>query len=127
MSLLEPPQGILSILRNCDGVSEEEMGPEVLGYVAFLAAGLADSFQFDAQVWEAALAPYLMDVVGDTTDLVEGMRAATQASTVEDDDAESYGDNDDGADIVAVIRTADAAMASMSVSISGFNISVETA
>ena len=104
MSLLEPPQGILSILRNCDGVSEEEMGPEVLGYVAFLAAGLADSFQFDAQVWEAALAPYLMDVVGDTTDLVEGMRAATQASTVEDDDAESYGDNDDGAEELTNIR-----------------------
>ena len=104
MSLLEPPQDILAVLRNCDGVSEDEMGPEVLGYVAFLAAGLADSFQFDAQIWEAALAPYLTEVIGDTTDLVEAMRAATQAALVEDDDAESYGGEDDEAEELTNIR-----------------------
>jgi elongation factor 3 len=104
MSLLEPPQDVLAILRNCDGVSEEEMGPEVLGYVAFLAAGMADRFQFDAQVWEEALAPYLKEVIADTTDIVESMRAATQAAFIEEDDAESYGDEDDGAEELTNIR-----------------------
>ena len=115
MSLLEPPQEILQILRESlpdDATSsrseEESSGTEdVLAYVAFLAAGLCDSQEFTPSVWEECLRPYLSKLVAssDCDEPVNAFREAAQKATIGDDDEESYGDHDDeGFEEIANIR-----------------------
>jgi hypothetical protein len=102
MATLEPPQEILDILRkSLDEVYLDDRpgSEEVLGYCAFLAAGLADVNEFDASVWEEALSPYLCALVDDSS-VVEKFRIATEEAIVGFDDAESYGGDDDGAEEV---------------------------
>ena len=100
MATLEPPSDILRILRasldEAPSIEEAPGGEEVIGYCAFLAAGLADTNNFQATVWEEALAPYLSTLVENgSSRIVETFRAATEAAIVGVDDAESYGDGDD--------------------------------
>lgn len=109
MATLEPPNDILEILRSSLEETSVEAalgGEEILGYVAFLAAGLADTNQFEATIWEEALTPYLTSLVEDkTTTTIETFRAATEMAIVGVDDAESYGsDDDDGAEELTDLR-----------------------
>ena len=70
---------------------------EVLAYTAFLAAGLADSHEFDASVWSEALEPYLSSLLENSNlnQVVDTFRQATEQATMGLDDADSYGDEDD--------------------------------
>ena len=95
MSLLEPPANLLSILRHSLPESAQptdapdDTTEEVLAYVAFLAAGLAEMNEFDAAVWKDVLEPYLVP------DDVEAFRVAAEQELTDQDDATSYGDHDD--------------------------------
>jgi elongation factor 3 len=109
MATLEPPNDILEMLRaSLEETSIEAAvgGEEILGYVAFLAAGLADTNEFEATVWEEALTPYLTSLLADNTgQTIETFRAATAMALVGADDAESYGDeDDDGAEELTDLR-----------------------
>lgn len=108
--MLEPPQDILRLLRESlpdeatciDALDDNTGTEEVLAYVAFLAAGLADAQQFNPEVWQEALEPYLSSLAV-TADL-ESFRQATEKATLGEDDAESYGGEDDGAEEICNIR-----------------------
>lgn len=101
MSLLTPPENIQRILQesvpdsvfsdSADGVNPNE---DVLSYVAFLGAGLAEVEEFGPDTWKEQLGPYLEDIkeVGD--DEIEAFRIAVAKETLGEDD-ESYGDEDD--------------------------------
>ncbi|MGK3736413.1 MAG: hypothetical protein ACI8RD_003975 [Bacillariaceae sp.] len=101
MSLLTPPENIQRILQesvpdsvfsdSADGVNPNE---DVLSYVAFLGAGLAEVQEFGPDTWKDQLGPYLEDIkeVGD--DEIEAFRIAVAKETLGEDD-ESYGDEDD--------------------------------
>eukprot|EP00545_Synedropsis_sp_CCMP1620_P006996 CAMPEP_0119011966 /NCGR_PEP_ID=MMETSP1176-20130426/5993_1 /TAXON_ID=265551 /ORGANISM="Synedropsis recta cf, Strain CCMP1620" /LENGTH=740 /DNA_ID=CAMNT_0006964853 /DNA_START=46 /DNA_END=2268 /DNA_ORIENTATION=- len=109
MATLEPPNDILELLRSSLEETSIEAalgGEEILGYVAFLAAGLADTNEFEATVWEESLTPYLTSLVADNTSkTIESFRAATEMTIVGVDDAESYGDeDDDGAEELCDLR-----------------------
>jgi hypothetical protein len=105
MSLLEPPQELLDLLRESlpDSVSAaaagetgDEAGSEdILAYVAFLAAGLCDAQEFSPSIWSEALQPYLERLVSKSEEPVNAFREAAQQITMGDDDDESYGDHDD--------------------------------
>jgi hypothetical protein len=70
MVFLEPPQAILTLLRealpddydaaaaNVGGESNDN--EEVLAYVASLASSLADSQNWDCNAWVQELSPYLL-------------------------------------------------------------------
>lgn len=102
MAMLEPPLTILELLRESlpDDVavdSPDSGSDEVLAYTAFLAAGLADSHEFDASVWSEALEPYLSSLLENShlNLVVNHFRQATEKATMGEDDADSYGDEDD--------------------------------
>ena len=105
MSLLAPPQNVLDLLHQAlPGVSADayqEADEEILSYVAFLAAGLAAANEFDAAVWQDVLEPYLaestMAVVDANT--AETFRQAVQNAFTEQDDADSYGGDDQGEEV----------------------------
>ena len=103
MATLEPPKEILSILRasllqegkgSVDLNDEMSGSEEIIGYAAFLAAGLAEMHQFDPSVWEEALSPHLSALLDDTT-VVEKFRSATEKALVVEDAEEEYGADDD--------------------------------
>lgn len=108
MAMLEAPQSILELLRNSlpedvasSNNNEADTGSdEILAYTAFLAAGLADSHEFDASVWNEVLEPYLASLVENSSlnQVVDTFRQATEKATVGQDDADSYGDEDDDDD-----------------------------
>lgn len=111
--MLEPPQSILELLRESlpdDVASSDDAdsgSDEVLAYTAFLAAGLADSHEFDASVWSEALEPYLSSLLENShlNQVVDTFRQATEQATMGLDDADSYGDeDDDGAEEVCDLR-----------------------
>eukprot|EP00543_Licmophora_paradoxa_P003912 CAMPEP_0202445962 /NCGR_PEP_ID=MMETSP1360-20130828/4645_1 /ASSEMBLY_ACC=CAM_ASM_000848 /TAXON_ID=515479 /ORGANISM="Licmophora paradoxa, Strain CCMP2313" /LENGTH=739 /DNA_ID=CAMNT_0049062373 /DNA_START=50 /DNA_END=2269 /DNA_ORIENTATION=- len=111
MASLEPPKQFIDILRkSLEDYPEEkaEENEEILGYVSFLAAGLADSHNFDATVWEQALTPFLTSLVLEenqsSSEVVEKFRAATEMEIVGVDDAEEYGEDDDDAEELCDIR-----------------------
>jgi elongation factor 3 len=113
MAMLEPPQSILELLRESlpdDVASSDDAdsgSDEVLAYTAFLAAGLADSHEFDASVWSEALEPYLSSLLENShlNQVVDTFRQATEQATMGLDDADSYGDeDDDGAEEVCDLR-----------------------
>lgn len=99
MSLLEPPTDILSLLQESfpDQVtSDTDSGnnDDILAYIAFLAAGMAAIEEFNPSVWKDELMPYLDDQ-GITEDHVEAFRLAVEKVTLNEDDADSYGGEDD--------------------------------
>jgi len=113
MAMLEPPLSILELLRESlpeDVTSDNDPdtgSDEVLAYTAFLAAGLADSQQFDASVWNEALEPYLASLLENSSleQVVDKFRQATEKATLGEDDLESYGDeDDDGAEEICDLR-----------------------
>jgi hypothetical protein len=100
MSLLEPPQELLTLLRESLPESAGETGDEagsedILAYVAFLAAGLCDAQEFSATTWSEALQPYLERLVSSSEEPVNKFREAAQTITMGEGDDESYGDHDD--------------------------------
>jgi hypothetical protein len=104
MSLLEPPQDLLTLLREAlpDSVTAEEgkeadsLGSEdILAYVTFLAAGLCEVQEFAPKTWQDVLKPYLEGVDTKCEESVEKFRDSAQKATMGDDDDESYGDDDD--------------------------------
>jgi hypothetical protein len=102
MSLLAPPQDVLALLHETlpEGAAapEEE---EILSYVAFLAAALAEANQFDATVWKDTVAPYLAESTLSqvTAETAEAFRLAVQNAFTDEDDADSYGGDDDGEEV----------------------------
>ena len=113
MAMLEPPQSILELLRESlpeDIVSDnapDTGSDEILAYTAFLAAGLADSFEFNASVWSEALEPYLSSLLQNSSldEVVDNFRQATERATLGEDDLESYGSGeDDDAEEICDIR-----------------------
>lgn len=110
MALLEPPQTILKLLReslpdsastDCDDTDGSE---EVLSYVTFLAAGLAEANEFDAQVWKDVLEPYLNETGKIDATTVEKFRMVTEQELTEQDDAESYGGDEGDVEEVCDLR-----------------------
>jgi len=110
MSLLEPPSTLLQLLRESlpgdesplttENVTSfnEDGREEILSYVAFLAAGLAEMNEFDASVWKDVLSPYLEQagfVHDEDHDVTENFRQVTEKNYTEEDDATSYGDGND--------------------------------
>jgi elongation factor 3 len=97
MSLLEPPSQLLQLLHDSipDATPDtnEDGREEILAYVAFLAAGLAEVNEFDAVVWQDVLSPYV-NQQKQAVDL-EAFRFAAQKQFGDEDDATSYGDDDD--------------------------------
>lgn len=102
MSLLEPPPVFFrlmqesfpdSVTSTSDGASFNE-NEEVLSYVVFLAAGMAEVKEFSPDVWKEQLGPYLETIkeVGD--DEIESFRILVAKESLGEDD-ESYGDEDD--------------------------------
>lgn len=115
MSLLEPPQELLSLLRESlpDSVTaeegkEESLGSEdILSYVAFLAAGLCEVQEFTPSTWQDVLKPHLEEVNNSMSEeSVEKFRdSALKATMGDNDDEESYGDEDeDGYEEICNIR-----------------------
>lgn len=120
MTLLEPPPNLLALLhealpesgKKSIGLEDEDGSEEILSYAAFLAAGLAELHDFDATVWKEALEPYFPKnsahplTSGSSPEaIIESFRSAVENEYTEDDDAESYGDeDDDGAEEVCDLR-----------------------
>ena len=102
MSLLQPPETITrlmlesfpdSVTSTSDGAPDNS-NEQVLSYVAFLAAGMAQVQDFSPDTWKEQLLPYLEGIpeVGD--DEIEAFRILAAKETLGEDD-ESYGDDDD--------------------------------
>jgi elongation factor 3 len=112
MALLEPPQHVLQLLRNSlpeDYADQENDGrEEILSYVAFLATALAEANEWDAAVWREVLEPYLSNseipFSQNHGGLIETFRAAAELALTDQDDAESYGGDDDGAEELCDLR-----------------------
>ena len=102
MSLLQPPQTIIRLLNESfpDSVTSTSDGApsnaneDVLSYVAFLAAGMAEVQEFSPDAWKEQLTPYLEDIEGVGDDEIEAFRVLVAKETLGEDD-ESYGDEDD--------------------------------
>jgi elongation factor 3 len=105
MALLEPPEMLLSLLRESlpedynDETESADGREEILSYVAFLAAGLAEANEFDAAVWRQVLEPYFSEhgalFPHNNGGLVETFRLSSQKVLTDNDDAESYGGDED--------------------------------
>jgi hypothetical protein len=123
MSLLEPPQQLLQLLReslpdvippdddtntnnnNTSSTTSDEGTDDILAYVAFLAAGLCDAQEFTPDTWNSVLQPYLERLVtNNTAEPLERFRDAAEKATVGVDDTESYGGDDEGAEEVCNLR-----------------------
>ena len=101
MSLLAPPQDVLDLLHSSlpAGSDKNADDEEILSYVAFLAAGLAQANEFDATVWQDVIDPYLEDSVACNAETPEKFRQAVQNAFTDQDDEESYGDDEEGEDV----------------------------
>ena len=122
MSLLEPPQDIVKLLRESfdasvigstqttaapGGGAGGDVNEEIVSYVAFLAAGLAQNHEFNPETWKNELMPYLEELADGSVsaDDLETFRAAVEKETLGEDDNDSYGDeDDDGFEEVCNIR-----------------------
>jgi len=82
-----------SVTSTSDGAPDNS-NEQVLSYVAFLAAGMAQVQDFSPDTWKEQLLPYLEGIpeVGD--DEIEAFRILAAKETLGEDD-ESYGDDDD--------------------------------
>jgi hypothetical protein len=108
MSLLEPPQDLLALLReavNADEEGESIDSEDVFAYVTFLAAGLCDAQDFTPTTWKDVLQPYLEGIDTISAESVEKFRESAQHARAGEDDVDSYGDDDDdGLEEVCNIR-----------------------
>jgi len=113
MALLEPPQKVLRLLHESlpeDYANNEDDGrEEILSYVAFLAAGMVEASEYDAAVWRDVLEPYLSQstetvMTANNGGVIETFRAACASTFAEQDDAESYGGEDDDAEELCDLR-----------------------
>ena len=120
MSLLEPPQRFVALLRESlalEGDGEGGAGSsdnngndllsdgteDILSYVAFLAAGLCDAEEFTSETWIETLKPYMEQLASNDKVKIENhdevlnkfREAAEKAIMGQEDDQESYGDHDD--------------------------------
>jgi elongation factor 3 len=108
MSLLEAPAEILSLLQesfpnevisnnnnnNTSSTSNEDN--DIWTYLAFLAAGMAAIEEFSPSIWKEELMPYLQeDKPFITEEQIEAFRLAVERSISPEDDADSYGDDED--------------------------------
>jgi len=100
MALLEPPATFLRLLQESVQDDDNKNTEDVLNYVAFLAAGMTEYKEFDADLWKDTLAPY----VDDDAALIERFRTAAEREFSEEDDAESYGDEEEGVEELCDIR-----------------------
>ena len=112
MSLLQPPATINRLLQETfpDSVTSTSDGAassaneDVLSYVAFLAAGMAEVQEFSPDKWKEELGPYLDDIAEVGDDEIEAFRILVAKETLGEDD-ESYGDDDvDGHEEVCNLR-----------------------
>ena len=102
MSLLQPPPTITRLIHDSfpDSVTSTSDGApsnaneDVLSYVAFLAAGMAEVQEFSPEAWKDELGPYLEDIEGVGENEIEALRILVAKETLGEDD-ESYGDDDD--------------------------------
>lgn len=104
MALLEAPPTLLKLLHESLDEEKHDDDEEILSYVAFLAASLAEAHEYDASVWKEALSPYLGDACSsmirkDPDALVEAFRMAVEKEFTEEDDAESYGEDEDAEEV----------------------------
>lgn len=103
MSLLEPPHNVLDILHQAlpgEGSTDEyKADEEVLSYVAFLAAGLAEANEFDATIWQDVIDPYLEESTSYDPSTGEKFRQAVQNAFTDQDDADSYGGDEEGEEV----------------------------
>ena len=112
MALLEPPQNVLRLLHGAlpeDYANQENDGrEEILSYVAFLAAGLAEGQEYDTSVWRDVLEPYLAQsespISSNNGAVIEEFRMACVSAFTTADDAESYGGDDDDAEELCDLR-----------------------
>jgi elongation factor 3 len=112
MALLEPPQHLLQLLRESlpeDYADQAEDGrDEILSYVSFLAASLAEANEWDAAVWRQVLEPYLANsevpISANNGGVIETFRAVAEKALTDQDDAESYGGEEDGAEELCDLR-----------------------
>lgn len=95
MSLLEPPPTISRLMHESfpDSVASRS-NEDVLSYVAFLAAGMAEVQEFSPDTWKEQLGPYLEDLKEVGEEAIEAFRILVAKETLGEDD-ESYGDDDD--------------------------------
>jgi hypothetical protein len=120
MALLEPPSNLLELLRtsltepNDDDRLNDDEDDIVLSYMSFLASGLADEKNFEAQQWKDVLEPYLIqhyeqkrlkmpagsEVSNGSTSssgqkstdqIINDFCLAAERALTDQDDAESYG------------------------------------
>jgi hypothetical protein len=107
MALLEPPGSLLRLLQSSLPLSSENdngdvaasssvLDEEIVHYLAFLGAGLAEANEFESQTWNDVMSPYLLQQTlpwkDNNDDVIERFRAATEQAYTNPDDAESYGD-----------------------------------
>jgi len=112
MALLEPPQNVLRLLHEAlpeDYANQQDDGrEEILSYVAFLAAGLAEADEYTAEIWREVLEPYLsqseVPITSNNGGVIETFRTACVAAFTDMDDAESYGGDDDDAEELCDLR-----------------------
>ena len=95
MSLLEPPSTVLKLLHESFPLEPTAENEDVLNFVSFLAAGLADADEFDTATWQHVLTPYLQSILPDPKVTIESFRLATNQVFSPEDDADSYGGDDD--------------------------------
>lgn len=112
MALLEAPQNVLSLLHGVlpeDYANNQDDGrEEILTYVAFLATSLAEANEYDDAVWREVLEPYLSrsehPISPNNGAIIENFRAACVNAFTDTDDADSYGGEDDGAEVLCDLR-----------------------
>lgn len=130
MTLLDPPVTILRLLHEslpqdkatatdaaaaaaAAAAADTADDEEVLSYVTFLAAGLAEANEFDPTIWKHVLTPYLQreesalssstttttsrlpPSMEDAETVVETFRQATERAYIRIDDEESVGGEDE--------------------------------
>lgn len=112
MALLEPPQHLLQLLRESlpeDYADQENDGrEEILSYVAFVASALVEANEWDAGTWREVLEPYLANsdipISQNNGGVIETFRAVAEQALTDQDDAESYGGEEDGAEELCDLR-----------------------
>ena len=95
------PRPVRALHEALPGTSVEDYkaDEEVLSYVAFLAAGLAEANEFDATVWQDVIDPYLEESSVFDSATGEKFRAAVQNAFTDQDDEDSYGGDEEGEEV----------------------------
>lgn len=115
MSLLEPPAHLLQLLDKALAENAVTKSPEasddgeeeILAYVAFLADGLVDAGVFDQAVWAEVMMPYLEQsekTAANAAVIIETFCMEAIRVLAEEDDADSYGGDDEDVEEVCNLR-----------------------